>query len=102
MPEIQRVTKGNTIMKMLNEQELNLVNGGIICLTPPFHEERVRIDEENRREKWLKWVRKEKQKMEGLADIRLRAGENALRAAMRIHRAELDIKAAQRAAMVLD
>ena len=28
-------------MKMLSEKELNLVNGGIICLTPPFHEERV-------------------------------------------------------------
>ena len=83
MPEIQRVTKGNTIMKMLNEQELNLVNGGIICYTPPTHEQRVEIEEKERYQE-------------------LRAGEDALRAAMRIHRAELDIKAAQRAAMVLD
>ena len=90
------------MMKMLNEQELNLVNGGIICYTPPTHEQRVEIEEKKRYQEWLKWVSKEKRKMEGLADIRLRAGEDALRAVMRIHRAELDIKAAQRAAMVLD
>lgn len=31
-------------MKMLNEMEMSLVSGGILCYTPPTHEERVRID----------------------------------------------------------
>ncbi len=86
-------------MKMLNETELNLVNGGILCYTPPTHEERVRIDAMHAREDWLKWVRKEKKKVEGLADIRIRAAEDALKAAMRLERAGAEIKAAQRAAM---
>ena len=89
-------------MKMLNEKEMNLVNGGILCYTPPTPEERRRIDEMHAREAWQKWVRKEKRKMEGLADIRMRAAEDALKAAIRMHRADMDIKAAQRAAMVLD
>ncbi|MBR2824123.1 MAG: hypothetical protein IKE24_10615 [Clostridia bacterium] len=88
-------------MRMLNEKELSLVNGGILCYTPPTHEERVRIDAMHRLEEWQKWVRKEKRKMEGLADIRMRAAEDALKAAMRIDRAEAEIKAAQRAAMGL-
>ena len=86
-------------MKMLNEKELNLVNGGILCYTPPLHEERVRIDAMHALEDWKKWVKKEKQKMEGLADIRMRAAEDALKAAMRIDRAETEIKEAMRAAM---
>ena len=89
-------------MKMLNEKELNLVNAGILCYTPPTPEERKKIDEMHRREEWEKWVKKEKQKMEGLADIRIRAAEDALKAAMRVDRAEREIKAAQRAAMGLD
>ena len=40
--------------------------------------------------------------MEGIADIRMRAAENALRASMREHNAEMDIKAAQRAVMGLN
>ena len=86
-------------MKMLNEKELNLVNGGILCYTPPLHEERVRIDAMHALEDWKKWVKKEKQKIEGLADIRMRAAEDALKAAMRIDRAEAEIKEAMRAAM---
>ena len=89
-------------MKTLNEKELNLANGGILCYTPPTHEERVRIDEMHRLEEWVKWVRKEKKKMEGIADIRMRAAEDALRASMRAHKAEMEIKAAQRAAMGLN
>lgn len=89
-------------MKTLNEKELNLANGGILCYTPPTHEERVRIDEMHRREEWVKWVRKEKKKMEGIADIRMRAAEDALRASMRAHNVEMEIKAAQRAAMGLN
>ena len=89
-------------MKMLNENELKLVNGGILCYTPPTPEERRRIDQMHALEDWQKWVRKEKRKMEGIADIRMRAAEDALKAAMRVARAEMDIKAAQRAAMGLD
>ena len=89
-------------MKTLNEKELNLANGGILCYTPPTHEERVRIDEMHRLEEWVKWVRKEKKKMEGIADIRMRAAEDALRASMRAHNAEMEIKAAQRAMLGLD
>jgi len=89
-------------MKMLNEMEMSLANGGILCYTPPTHEERVRIDAMHRLEEWQKWVRKEKQKMEGIADIRMRAADDALKAAMRLNHAEMNIKAAQRAAMGLD
>lgn len=89
-------------MNMLNEKDMNLANGGILCYTPPMHEERVRIDAMHALEDWQKWVRKEKRKMEGIADIRMRAAEDALKAAMRVARAEMDIKAAQRAAMGLD
>ena len=87
---------------MLNENELKLVNGGILCYTPPTPEERRRIDQMHALEDWQKWVRQEKRKMEGIADIRMRAAEDALKAAMRVARAEMDIKAAQRAAMGLD
>ncbi len=87
---------------MLNEKELNLVNGGILCYTPPTPEERRRIDQMHALEDWQKWVRKEKRKMEGIADIRMRAAEDALKAAMRLDRAEMEIKEAQRAAMGLD
>ena len=89
-------------MKMLNENELRLVNGGILCYTPPTPEERRRIDEMHALEDWKKWVRKEKRKMQGIADIRMRAAEAALKAAMRLDRAEMEIKAAQRAAIGLD
>ena len=41
-------------------------------------------------------------RLEGLADIRRRAGEDALRAAMRVQHGEMEIKAAQRAAMGLE
>ena len=49
------------------------------------------------REAWQKWVRKEKRKMEGIADIRMRASDNALKAAMRLTRQEANIKEAMRA-----
>ena len=89
-------------MKMLNENELKLVNGGYGCHITPTPEERRRIDQMRALEDWQKWVRQEKRKMEGIADIRMRAAEDALKAAMRVARAEMDIKAAQRAAMGLD
>ena len=84
-------------MKMLNEKEMNLASGGILCYTPPTPEERRRIDEMHALEDWKKWVRKEKRKMEGIADIRMRASDNALKAAMRLTRQEANIKEAMRA-----
>lgn len=89
-------------MKMLDMNEMNLVNGGILCYTPPTPEQNREIRAKRALEEWQKWVKKEKRKMEGLADIRVRAAEAALKAAMRAQRAEMDIKAAQRAAMGLD
>ena len=89
-------------MKMLNETEMSLVNGGFICYTPPMKKLRAEIDAKRAHEKWLKWVNQEKQKLQGIADIRMRAAEDALKAAMRINRAEMNIKAAQSAAMGLD
>ena len=47
----------------------------------------------------------EKQNMEGIADIRMRASEDALKAAMRLNKQEADIKEAmkaQREALGLD
>ena len=39
----------------------------------------------------------EKQNMEGIADIRMRASEDALKAAMRLNKQEADIKEAMKA-----
>ena len=84
-------------MKMLNENELTLVNGGYGCHITPTPEERRRIDQMHALEDWQKWVRQEKQKMEGIADIRMRASEDALKAAMRLNKQEADIKEAMKA-----
>ena len=81
-------------MKMLNEMEMNLVSGGIPYMNSPIHKE---DKEKERYKEWQEWVSQEKQKMEGLADIRIRAAENALKAAMRLNRQEEDIKEAMRA-----
>ncbi len=89
-------------MKMLNEKKMNLVNAGLLCYTPLTPEQNAEIRAKRRLEEWTKWVNKEKRKMQGLADIRMRAAEDALKAAVRIGRAEMDIKAAQRAAMGLN
>lgn len=89
-------------MKMLSEQEMNLVNGGILCYTPPTPEQNAEIRAKRRLEEWRKWVGKESRRLQGIADIRMRAADNALKAAMRIHQADMEIKAAQRAVMGLD
>ena len=76
---------------MLNENELTLVNGGIVIGPPHMTEEEVI------QEKTKKWLAKEKRKMEGIADIRMRASEDALKAAMRLNKQEADIKEAMKA-----
>ena len=78
-------------MKMLNEKEMDLVNGGIVIGPPHMTEEEVI------QEKTKKWLAREKRKMEGIADIRMRAADDALKAAMRIDRQEMEIKEAMRA-----
>ena len=78
-------------MKMLNEKEMDLVNGGIVI--GPAH----MTEEEVIQEKTKKWLAREKRKMEGIADIRMRAADDALKAAMRIDRQEMEIKEAMRA-----
>ena len=83
-------------MKMLNEMEMNLVNGGLS--TGSGRVTMQDVIEKERRE----WMVKEMKRLQGLADIRIRAAEAALKAAMRLNRAEMEIKAAQRAAMGLD
>ena len=88
-------------MKLLNEKEMSLVSAGILCYTPPTPEQNAEIRAKRRLEEWLKWVKKEKRKMQGIADIRMRAAEAALKAAVRLNTAEMDIKAAQRAALGL-
>ena len=83
-------------MKMLNEKELMFVNGGYGYDFSPSVSERNRERAEKQRQE------QEQRRMESIADIRMRASEDALKAAMRVARAEMDIKAAQRAAMGLD
>ena len=78
-------------MKMLNEKEMDLVNGGIVI--GPAH----MTEEEVIQEKTKKWLAREKRKMEGIADIRMRASEDALKAAMRLNKQEADIKEAMKA-----
>ena len=79
-----------------------LVQIRVLCYAPLTPEQNAEIRKKKRLEQWKKWVNKEKRKMQGLADIRMRSAENALKAAVRMGRAEMDIKAAQRAAMGLN
>ena len=82
-------------MKMLNVTDMNLVNGGFGTNPTTAMAKRRKLRTE-------KWVAEEKARLEGLADIRMRAAEDALMAAMRQQHADMEIKAAQRAAMELD
>ena len=82
-------------MRMLNEKELNQVSGGVYY----GYGDGYSMSEETRQKQWLL---DEKKRLEDLADIRLRAGEAALKAAMRVQHAEMEIKAAQRAAMGIE
>ena len=89
-------------MKTLNLKEISIANGGVPIYTTISSEDREEMDEAERRRKWQKWIKQEKRKMTGIADIRMRAAEDALKAAVRLNRAEMDIKAAQRAATSLN
>ena len=77
------------------EKELISVNGGIPIEIAGY------CSKVNELKRQKKWQAQEMRRREGLADIRRRAGEDALRAAMRVQHGEMEIKAAQRAAMGL-
>ena len=78
-------------MKMLNEKEMNLVNGGRFGNASSDPEKRAEKIEKLRHEEWLKWVNQEKQQREHLADIRIRAADDAIKAAMRAQREALGL-----------
>ena len=78
-------------MKMLNEKEMNFVNGGVGYDFSPSVSERNRERAEKQRQE------QEQRQMESIADIRMRAADDALKAAMRIDRQEMEIKEAMRA-----
>ena len=80
-------------MKMLNEKELSQVNGGIY----DGYTGGDRIPELMKQKRQREWFENKKAELEGLADIRMRAGEDALKAAMRINRQEAEIKEAMKA-----
>ncbi len=77
------------------EKELIGVNGGVPAEVSGYASYHVELKRQKERQA------QEMRRLEGLADIRRRAGEDALRAAMRAQRGEMEIKAAQRAAMGL-
>ena len=76
---------------MLNEKEMNFVNGGYGYDFSPSVSERNRERAEKQRQE------QEQRRMESIADIRMRAADDALKAAMRIDRQEMEIKEAMRA-----
>lgn len=77
------------------EKELIGVNGGVPAEVSGYASYYVELKRQKERQA------QEMRRLEGLADIRRRAGEDALRAAMRVQHGEMEIKAAQRAAMGL-
>ena len=80
-------------MKELNEKELMFVNGGVgFDFSPSVSERNGERAEKQRQER----VR-EQRRMESIADIRMRASEDALKAAMRLNKQEADIKEAMKA-----
>jgi hypothetical protein len=80
-------------MKMLNEKELMFVNGGVGYDFSPSVSERNRERAEKQRQERVR----EQRRMESIADIRMRASEDALKAAMRLNKQEADIKEAMKA-----
>ena len=66
---------------------MNLVNDGI-CIAPTVNDA-----EDHQKKRTKKWLAKEMQRLQGLADIRMRAAEDALKASVRAHRVEMVIKA---------
>jgi len=80
----------SNVNKELNMEELEQVSAGYLGFLIPIAKKVGTTIVQ-------KWVAQEKRNTEGLADIRMRAGENALKAAMRLNKQEADIKEAMRA-----
>ena len=81
-------------MNTIIEKELIYINGGMTSIAGGG------VSRENSAEKQQRmWQEQEMRRLEGLADIRMRAADDALRAAMRVQHGEMEIKAAQRAAI---
>ena len=78
---------------MLNEKELMFVNGGLGYDCSPSVSERNRERAEKQRQERVR----EQRRMESIADIRMRASEDALKATMRLNKQEADIKEAMKA-----
>lgn len=79
-------------MNTIIEKELICVNGGLVIGS-------ISSPTAVRKAEMKKLQEQEKRRLEGLADIRMRAADDALRAAMRVQHGEMEIKAAQRAAI---
>ena len=88
----------SNVNKELNMEELEQVSAGYLgFLLPIVKKVGTTVVK--------KLETQEKQNMEGIADIRMRASEDALKAAMRLNKQEADIKEAmkaQREALGLD
>ena len=84
-------------MKMMNEIEMNLVNGGLNSLGAMARKHTRRQRPVDHRAEWQNWVEQEKRKAEGLAALRMRESEDNLRAAMRLNEQENNIREAMRA-----
>ena len=78
-------------MKMLEDSELNLVNGGRFGYSTDTLEQYAEKREKLRREEWLQWVNQEKQRLQGIADMRLRAAEEDMKAAVRENRVAMGL-----------
>ena len=82
-------------MKELNNEEMEQVSGGDAMVNHASHHFLI----EGRQRQMFEEMKLNK---EQTADIRMRAAEDALRASMRAHNAEMEIKAAQRAVLGLN
>ena len=81
-------------MNTIIEKELIYINGGMTSIAGGG------VSRENSAEKQQRmWQEQEMRRLEGLADIRKRAADDALRAAARVQHQEMEIKKAQRAAI---
>ena len=79
-------------MNTIIEKELIYINGGMTSIAGGG------VSRENSAEKQQRmWQEQEMRRLEGLADIRKRAADDALRAAARVQHQEMEIKEAQRA-----
>ena len=78
--------------KKISAEEMELINGGMVLAGGPSSSRRQQMEQKSREA-----LAQMQLKLEQTADIRMRASEDALKAAMRIDRQEADIKEAIKA-----